>query len=117
MLSKRIGLLCLAVVLAISLVACDVETEERADFIGKQVRAWVATEMFIKDRLKAPGTAKFHGGSQDAVYLGDNRYRVVGSVDSQNSFGAMLRTDFQAIVRDEGDKHETWTLEKLETNP
>lgn len=84
---------------------------------AKKVEAWAATTMLIKDRLEAPRTAKFNGGAWNVVYSGDNRYRVKGSVDSQNSFGAMIRTEFQAIVRDEGDEHQTWVLEDLQTSP
>ena len=92
-------------------------TNDRGGSIGKKVEAWAATTMLIKDRLKAPRTARFNGGAWNVVYLGNNRYRVKGSVDSQNSFGAMIRTTFQAIVRDEGDEHQTWILEDLQTSP
>ena len=93
------------------------ETNDRGGSTAKKVEAWAATTILIKDRLKAPRTAKFNGGAWNVVYLGSNRYHVEGSVDSQNSFGAMIRTKFQAIVRDKGDEHQTWVLEDLQTNP
>ena len=94
------------------------DTNDKGGSTTKKVEAWAATTMLIKAHyLKAPRTAKFNGGAWDVVYLGDNRYRVKASVDSQNSFGAMIRTEFQAIVRDEGDEHQTWVLEDLQTNP
>jgi len=93
------------------------DTNDKGGSTGKKVEAWVATTTFIKNHLKAPRTAKFNGGAWNVVYLGSNRYRVEGSVDSQNSFGAMIRTEFQAIVRDKGDEHQTWVLEDLQTNP
>jgi hypothetical protein len=73
----------------------------------------------VEDDLKAPSTAKFNGGGYAPYvsYLGSDRYRVSGSVDSDNSFGAMIRTTFQAIVRDKGDEHQTWVLEDLQTSP
>jgi len=92
-------------------------TNDTGGSTAKKVEAWVATRFMIEDRLVAPSTAKFHGGASNVVYLRDNRYRVEGSVDSQNSFGAMIRTTFQAIVRDEGDEHQTWVLEDLQTSP
>jgi len=93
------------------------DTNDKGGSTGKKVGAWAATTTLIKSRLTAPRTAKFNGGAWDVAYLGDNRYRVKGSVDSQNSFGAMIRTEFQAIVRDEGDEDQTWVLEDLQTSP
>ena len=84
--------------------------------VGETVEAWVIAQKFVKDKLVSPSTAKFRGyaSSPYVVYLGDRRYRVTASVDSQNSFGAMLRTEFVAIVRAERDEHQTWILESLE---
>jgi hypothetical protein len=77
--------------------------------------AWLATtaEDAVKSKLKAPRTAKFpwiweyeFRKSKDQ----DNVYYVVGYVDSDNSFGAMLRSDFIAeIVYDPADKSYTAT--------
>ena len=89
------------------------DTNDKGGGIAKRVEAWAATTMLVENRLKAPRTAKFNGGAWNVVYLGNNRYRVDGSVDSQNSFGAMIRTTFQAIVRDKEDEHQTWVLEDL----
>jgi len=84
--------------------------------IGETVEAWVIAKQFVLDKLISPSTAKFNGAARSpyVVYLGDARYRVTASVDSQNSFGAMLRTEFVVIVRAERDEHQTWTLENLE---
>ena len=77
---------------------------------GKLVEAWVAAMFLMEDNLISPSTAKFHGGgwSPYVKYLANNRYLVTASVNSQNGFGAMVRTYFQAIVRDEKDEHQTW---------
>jgi len=86
---------------------------------GKLVEAWVAMRFMIEDHLVAPSTARFHGGgrSPHVAYLGSNRYRVEGSVDSQNGFGAMVRTQYRGVVRDECDEHKTWVLESIHTDP
>lgn len=52
---------------------------------------------FVKQRLKAPATAKFSGLDHSADGAD---YTVTGAVDSQNSFGAMLRSGFTCVVRD-----------------
>lgn len=56
----------------------------------------------VKERLKAPRTAKFKGMFDDPVRdvtdLGSGRFRVKSWVDSQNSFGAMIRNQFECTV-------------------
>jgi hypothetical protein len=54
--------------------------------------AIVAAENFVKDNLKAPSTAKF--SNEEAKQDNAGNWTVSGLVDSQNSFGAMLRSSF-----------------------
>jgi predicted RNA-binding Zn-ribbon protein involved in translation (DUF1610 family) len=77
------------------------------------VSAWTMCQSFVKDRLKAPRTAKWPWGYTDYVtHLGDGRYKIKAYVDSQNAFGAMIRTHFTAEVRWTGG--DNWRLESLE---
>jgi hypothetical protein len=63
---------------------------------------------FVKDLLKAPGTAEF--GGESVKDLGNGEFEITGWVDSQNSFGALLRADFKVKIRHvEGNK---WKLVK-----
>lgn len=62
---------------------------------NNSAEAYAYTEQLVKNNLKAPTTAKF--SNQKFGYNEEySRYIVSGSVDSQNSFGAMLRADFYA---------------------
>jgi hypothetical protein len=82
------------------------------DTPGDKVAAYTFAQDFVKDRLKSPSTASFPWGMKDAtLYLGRNGYRIRSYVDSQNGFGATVRTDFDCTVRQNGDK---WTLERME---
>jgi hypothetical protein len=75
--------------------------------------AWTMCQSFVEDRLKAPRTAKWPWGYTNYVtHLGGGRYRIKAYVDSQNSFGALLRTHFTAEVRWTGGSN--WRLESLE---
>ena len=58
-------------------------------------------EDFTKKQLKAPSTAKFSG---EAVSHSGDSYAVTGDVDSQNSFGAMLRNRYICTVTASGDR-------------
>lgn len=60
---------------------------------------WICTQDLVKANLKAPRTAKFPSQYDISItFLGDSDYRILGYVDSQNSFGAMLRTNFIATL-------------------
>jgi hypothetical protein len=79
------------------------------------IDAELICQQFIEKRLKAPATAKYAPlGNEDAVeFLGENTYKVFSYVDSQNSFGAMLRTKYLCIVQYIGD--DNWKLISLAT--
>jgi len=70
--------------------------------------AEVMCEEFINKRLKAPASAKYTHQSRQK---NGAQYVVSGYVDSQNSFGAMVRTDFTCTVTDQGDGK--WRLDDL----
>jgi len=54
-----------------------------------------ACEDAVRDRLKAPKGAGFQSG---ATEVQPDIWRVVGSVDAQNGFGAKVRSDFVCTV-------------------
>lgn len=59
--------------------------------------AYVMSQKFIRQRLKTPTTAKFPWSSDPAVkiqYAGDCKHKIQAYVDSQNGFGAMIRTTY-----------------------
>ena len=57
----------------------------------------VQCEKIIKDKLKAPSTAKFPDAyeAQQQITKPNSGYYWEGSVDAENSFGAMLRNKFK----------------------
>ena len=70
--------------------------------------ACIMTQGFVEDVLKAPSTAKFQNCYDASVnYQGGQIYYVHTYVDSQNGFGAMIRTQYSMEIRDNQDK--TWT--------
>lgn len=59
----------------------------------------VMSDKLIKERLKSPSTAKFSSyGESQAVYLGNCRVRHTGYVDAQNSFGAIVRSQYNSVT-------------------
>jgi hypothetical protein len=77
-----------------------------------EVSAYTICQQFVEDGLKAPRTAKFPWGASDrTVHLGGGKYRVRAYVDAQNSFGAMIRSNFDCTVQWTGG--DRWNLEAL----
>ena len=83
----------------------------------EKIAAWVTAQVFVERSLKSPGTAKY-GSSWDGTYqdpdervakTGPDTYRVSGWVDSQNSFGALIRSQFVCSLKHEGGDDGTWT--------
>lgn len=77
------------------------EAEEKAiadeKTCSNDVTAFVMTQGFVEKKLKSPATAKFPSITDENVktkYLGDCTHEVLAYVDSQNSFGALIRTRY-----------------------
>lgn len=71
---------------------------------GEEIMAVIKAEGFVTERLKSPSTADFGGGiitpsRTRAKFRGDSTYYVTGSVDSQNGFGATVRSSFSIEIK------------------
>ena len=74
--------------------------------------AFVMSQEFVTKKLKAPSTAKFPYTSDEGVnvvYQGECKHKILAYVDSQNSFGAMIRTKYYAEVQNKKGT-DTWIL-------
>ena len=56
--------------------------------------AFLAARRAVQERLKAPSTASFPEDTVRITKPSRDIYTVMGKVDSQNSFGAMMRTSY-----------------------
>ncbi len=76
------------------------ETKEFTERIG----AWVAAQDAVRSRLRSPGTADFgwQTASNQCKKSAPGQYIATGWVDSQNGFGAVLRTEFTVKVEQGG---------------
>lgn len=62
---------------------------------------------FVKQRLKAPSTAKFQNTDHSGT---GSTFTVTGTVDSNNSFGAQIRSPFTCVVH---RTSSSWELRSL----
>ncbi|MEX2363113.1 MAG: hypothetical protein WD597_05795, partial [Balneolaceae bacterium] len=63
--------------------------------------AYYMCEQWVKQRLKSPKTADFPSvfeGKFDNIFKDGAEYQIWSYVDSENSFGATLRTGFTCIT-------------------
>lgn len=91
-----ISLAFLAAVLIFMAVAGGNDADPAAYDPDNPTEARAQCEDLVEENLKSPATAEF--GTSEATRSG-TEWIVTGSVDSENSFGAMLRSDFQCSVR------------------
>lgn len=78
--------------------------------------AYVMIQSDVKNRLRAPSTAKFPGRFGTGTgYLGNCIFQVVGSFDAQNGFGAMLRGTFTGTIR-YFPESGSWQTQSLSVN-
>lgn len=79
------------------------EREEQLALAAEKLKedAYTMSQAFVKKILKAPATAKFQAYSSEevAVVYKDGWFLVKGVVDSQNGFGAMLRSTYYCKLR------------------
>lgn len=74
--------------------------------------AYAAMQHIVEQKLTSPSTASFPWGMSDHVkYIGDNQYMISSWVDSQNGFGATVRTNFSGVVEQTGE--ESWDVREL----
>lgn len=116
----------LAAVVALVVTGCGDEATSTArdsattrkvptTLVPRELDAFDACKGFVKSQLKAPSTAKFRNfyekdGEVLVTGTGDGPYTVTSTVDSQNSFGAKLRSSFTCTVTLTGS---TWGLDDI----
>lgn len=64
--------------------------------------AYRACERAVESQLRSPSSAEFSGAPASTITQEDDSYRVSGTVDSENGFGAMIRSEFTCELREVG---------------
>ena len=96
-------------------------SEDGSTNINTSIASFQAQE-YVKKALKSPSTAKFPGlwelanNGVVAYEKETNKYEIVSYVDSQNSFGATIRSNWSVVLKylggDDSDIRN-WQLEKM----
>jgi hypothetical protein len=81
--------------------SCSQTDEEKATNTEQTLKilALSASQKCVEQQLKSPSTAEFPYGEIEGVsQLSGNTYIINSYVDSQNGFGAMIRTNYRCQV-------------------
>ena len=90
----------------INTIYTDITSKKTEGNIGSgfkhdKIMAYNYAENFVKKQLKSPRTAKFPSVSEKITHVHEqnyNEYKIDSWVDSQNSFGALVRTRFICTI-------------------
>ena len=97
--------------IAFNFQGCVDDGPKTPDKIG----AYVYHKYFIKNRLKSPSTADFFSYDATRVSkLNSSTFKIRGYVDAQNGFGAMIRTNYSIVVKNETGEVRDWVLVSLD---
>src|ERR1022692_14119 len=100
---------CLGVIVLLGIIVSLMPKTEASRENTDDTAAYVMAKQFIRERLKAPGSAEFpsqvwNEGEVRKTKLENGGYRVSAWVEAQNSFGAKLRTNWVCeLKRESGD--------------
>ena len=92
------------------LSGCDDPADNCLDERSARIGAYVASQGFIREKLRAPSTADFpafHEKGVIVVFESECHFKVAGFVDAQNGFGGTVRTRY--IIDMEADPEDGGT--------
>ena len=99
-------------VFALCICATSCGSSDSSSDNPDKIEAYVMSQEFVKERLKAPATADFPWYDENFVKeLGDNKFEVNAYVDAENSFGAKVRTNYSCVLKYVGD--DKWRAESV----
>lgn len=93
--------------------------EKQQERVNLKSVAYIISQNYVKTQLKAPSSAEFPRHDYVCYKKDSITYVVTSYVDSQNSFGAMIRTKYQAILKYNGGNaynNYSWELQSLDFN-
>ncbi len=102
---KSLATRTVAAALALGVSACSYSSTPSGP---DQYGAMEVCRQFVQNHLKSPSTADFSNESASGY---GSTWTVTGSVDSQNSFGGVVRNNY--LCKAHSGDGENWTLDRL----
>lgn len=87
------------------------ELREKEEINKKQytkIDALIQSRVYIQNKLRSPGSAEFDSSIDGVKQINDTTFTVSSYVDSQNGFGALLRSEYslKIIFHPSEDTHD-----------
>jgi hypothetical protein len=76
--------------------------KEKGSYFSNDKAAYAA-QKYVEKQLKSPSTAKFPSLNKSKVKKSNNVYEISSYVDSQNGFGAIIRSNYIVKIRKKED--------------
>jgi hypothetical protein len=95
----RLGCTVIIVIIIISFIVAITGDDNKFDPEDYSTKAKIISEEVVKASLKSPSSAKFPDECVTEKYFGDSIFLVHGCVDAQNTFGAMIRTNYRCKLQ------------------
>lgn len=92
-----VGILVFAIIIAFG-KTCSPDSTSTQDYSDDYYLACTAAQEEVKQRLKSPSSAKFPVCSEMNITNTGDKWTIIGYVEAQNSFGAMLKSDFTVKI-------------------
>lgn len=88
------------------------EEEEKNRKHYSKIDALLQSRVYIENQLKSPGSAEFDSSLDGVVQTNDTTFTVKSYVDSQNGYGALLRTHYSCkiIFHPKDDTHNIYDV-------
>ncbi len=113
--TRIIPILFLVIIASCLIAYCAGSNNSSSETTDPNSDAFYMCREFVRDRLKSPKSADFGTLSEGKVKISNNHYFVSSYVDSENSFGANIRTQFICELSNLGG--DQWKLVNLTTDP
>ena len=102
---------------ALALTGCGESYEDQLQrTCGSKNDAYRASTDFVRGQLASPSTASFPNSAMDLEVsvsaIDECTKRVSAQFDAQNAFGAMIRSNYEAVVRYDRPARD-WRLVEL----
>ncbi len=108
---KSLGIILVSTVLS----GCE-PTSHCDDTLVNSLLSYNYAQDFVKEKLVSPSSAVFPSSQDSSVkmsYIGNCTHKINSYVESENRFGATLRTPFSAEIRFDDESGQVF-LQKLD---
>lgn len=81
--------------------AADYNSDNYSNYnssVNRKLDAWICAENVVENRLKAPSSAEFCSYPEAIITKSGDIYTIKGYVDTDNDFGANIRTNFTVTL-------------------